>query len=657
MDEAGVIAGFYLLDRGPGGKLTVGGLRGCGVADKRDATRRLLAVQVPDGVAPRARILSGQFAAPVPNTVMPLDHGPGRDEAGQEGYFILCPALPGPALDAAPARWSDAEVINGLLLPAAAALEMLYDRGLTHRAIRPNNVFRAGPGEKVVLGPFWAAPPGGLQPAAYEPPYSAICLPAGRGEGSIADDVYALGVTMLWCLLGGQVPWPDGLGVISAKLEQGSLAALTGTARLGGSMTDLLRVMLAEDPDHRPLPSLLLDPAQARSRRLATRPAQRAQRALLVGQHEAWSTRELTFAMAREPDRAAALVKTGAVDRWLRRMLNDGQAAVRLEDVIHAHQDDDVAEDARTEPLLVMRAIAVLDPLAPLAWRGVALFPDGLGAALAAATHGPAASAPVAAALEELVAFDIIGQWPGCLARRRDAEGLRQFSRDVRSMLGTRGPAGGLKRVVYSLNPLLACASKLLGGRIAARAGDLLPALEAASASADRKRPPLDGHLAAFIASTADTPVMSELGATDAMTSAKERMAVLGLYGRLQLRLHPAPLPGLAGWLLECGLIELTSWQSFRARKDMAEKLAAEAKAGQIAAMVLLLRNDAAVQADRAGAEQAALRLQAITIELGQLRYGTTHRDEVARRNGQEIAAAAGLTSAMGAALVLALTG
>jgi hypothetical protein len=287
----------------------------------------------------------------------------------------------------------------------------------------------------------------------------------------------------------------------------------------------------------------------------------------------------------------------------------------------------------------------------------VALFPDGLGAALAAATHGPAASAPVAAALEELIAFDIIGQWPGCLARRRDAEGLRQFSRDARSMLGTRKPVGGLKRVVYSLNPLLACASKLLGGRMAARAVDLLPALEAASASADRKVPPLDAHIAAFVAASADTPVLAELGATDAMTAPKERMAVLGLYGRLQLRLHPEPLPGLAGWLLECGLIDLTSWQSFSTRKQMAEKLAAEAKAGQIAAMILLLRNDAAIQADRAGAEHAALRLQQITIELGQLKYGAQHRDDTARRNGQEIAAAAGLMSAMGAALVLALTG
>jgi hypothetical protein len=73
--------------------------------------------------------------------------------------------------------------------------------------------------------------------------------------------------------------------------------------------------------------------------------------------------------------------------------------------------------------------------------------------------------------------------------------------------------------------------------------------------------------------------------------------------------------------------------------------------------MVLLLRNDAALAADRAGAEQAAARIFAITAELGQLYSGAAYRKEAARRSGQEIAAAAGLTAAMGAALVLALTG
>ena len=72
--------------------------------------------------------------------------------------------------------------------------------------------------------------------------------------------------------------------------------------------------------------------------------------------------------------------------------------------------------------------------------------------------------------------------------------------------------------------------------------------------------------------------------------------------------------------------------------------------------MVLLLRNDAAQTADRAGAEQALARMAAIAAELAQLQGGGKHRAAACRRSGQEIAASVGLIASMCAALVLALS-
>ena len=41
-----------------------------------------------------------------------------------------------------------------------------------------------------------------------------------------------------------------------------------------------------------------------------------------------------------------------------------------------------------------MRAVAVLDPLAPMCWDGLILWPDAIGTALAAALQDPGRAEP-----------------------------------------------------------------------------------------------------------------------------------------------------------------------------------------------------------------------------------------------------------------------
>jgi hypothetical protein len=480
-----------------------------------------------------------------------------------------------------------------------------------------------------------------------------MCQPAGRGEGSIADDVYALGVTLLWCVLGSAADWTDGVALARRKLELGSLAALAGGARLSGSLQDLLHLMLADEPDHRPMPSVLLEPGQARSRRLATRPPARATRALDIGGESAWFARDLASAIARHPDQGAGLLRTGQVDRWLRRNLGDSGLATRVEECVQRRAAEALGDESRAQAMLVMRTVAVLDPLAPLVWRAASLFPDGLGPLLAWVLAS--ANGPLTVALEELVAHDAITQWCACQTRRRDLPALKQDARDWRGWLATRGPMGGLKRLVYALNPLLQCGSPLLSGHSAARLGDLLPALEAAAAQADKKRPPIDADIAAFAAARADQALVVELGQMDGCATEADRAVVLGFFGRLQLRTHPAPLPRLASWLLESGMIALTRWHSLATRTSLATALASHAQAGQIAPMLALAEDTGARAADRSGAIQAAARLEAIGTERVSLATDAPVRAAGAERAGQDIAAAAGLVATLTAVLALAL--
>jgi hypothetical protein len=656
MDDASAIASYYQLDPTHPAPLSVGGLRAFAAIDRRDSARRVIAVQARSDLPPRAKVLTRLGPGLVPLAMTPLDHGPGRDPGGQEGWFMVCAAPPGPALAASVSApggaWTEAEAVRCLLLPAAAALEALAGRGITHRGIRPDNVFRAGPSQPVTLGPFWATPPASLQPAAFEPSYVAMCPPPARGEGTIADDIYALGALMLWCLLGGPAAWADSPAMLRRKLAQESMPVLSAGASISGGLFELLRLMLAEDPDHRPTPALLLATDQARTRRLATRPQRRAARPIDIGDVQAWSARELAFGVARHPDAALAQIRDGAVDRWLRRMLGDGQLAVHVEEAVAIGDIGDKA-DSRQQSLLLMRAVWAMDPLAPLIWRGIALFPDGIGGALAAAqANGQAA---IVAAIEELVASDIIAQWSVLQTKRRDFAGLRQDLIDWRGWLTTRGPMGGARRLTYGLNALLPCASPLLAGACVARLADLLPALDAAAARADRKRPPFDAHIAAFVAARADAALLADIGHVDGFATAAERRSVLRLFASLQTRLHPVPLPGLAAWLMESGLIDLTLWRNLNIRKSIGGRLAEQAGAGNIASMVRLVHDDAAQQADHVGAEHAAARAAAIEAELAAIQAAAAQRRVDAERVGHAMAAGAAMLAMLGSALALGL--
>ncbi|MGH7153311.1 MAG: hypothetical protein ACREF3_05225, partial [Acetobacteraceae bacterium] len=488
-----LIAGRYAVDTAqklPGA--AGNGLSAFAASDRSGTLDGLMAVQVQRTLPPRADALAA-LTEPIDGVLSPLAHGPAPAPGGEGAYYIICPSPPGPSLEASAGRWTEDALLEQVLRPAARTLDRLERCGVAHRAIRADNVFRDRSGRKVVLGCAWAAPPAAHQPPVYEPPYVAICAPAARGNGTIADDVYALGVLLL-TLAAGRSPLSgiDAAAVVARKLELGSFAALAGGERLPPIIADLLRGMLAEDPDHRPSPALLTEPAAARARRVAARPQRRAQRSLLIGERAVWSTRTLALALAAAPEAGLSALRAGWVDHWLRRSLGEAVLATRIEEAARADAGDGSAGGA----LLLMVAIARLDPLAPLCWQGLSLWPDGLGPALAAAPN-----ADTRERLVGLIATEALGAWAAAREERCDALAMRMEGRRLKAWLDPRAsPDGAQERLLYGLNPLLPCGSRLLDGAWAARLPDLLPALEAAAGRVDqRQSQPVDAQVAAFI--------------------------------------------------------------------------------------------------------------------------------------------------------------
>jgi hypothetical protein len=643
-----LIANQYAVDRARP-LAPVGGLAAFPAIDRASGRTDLIAVQIQRQLAPRPRLMQ-MLSTPLDGMLAPLAYGSVGDAC-----FAIATAPPGPNLLARPGAWSESELLDCVLRPVARVLEHLQQRSVTHRNIRPDNVFQAVPGQPVVLGVAWTAPAAMAQPALFEPPYSAMCLPTGRGDGSIADDVYARGV-LLVCLALGRIPHRnlDEQAVISRKLSLGTYAALAGDDRLPPIIGDLVRGMVAEDPEHRPTPTLLLDPASARGRRVAARPPRRAQRPFTIANRDVWDARSLAYTMAGEPEAGINALRSGILEYWLRRSLGDAQLASHVEELVRQRNVDAAPGDPDTGSPLLMRAICLLDPLAPLCWRGIALWPDGIGPALGAAMG---TDSDTTSRLQDIIAYEEIGNWAAMRADRCDFAMLRVESRQQRSWLQQRGKDNGVQRLTYLLNPLLPCASPLVANRWVARLADLMVALEDVAGRVDHNQTdPVDAHIAAFIAARLERRVDSEVVDADSKSEEVQCLAPLRLLAQIQARLRSGPLPALAGWLADRVGPAIARWHNRQRRGEVRERVTAMVPHGHLTPMLAVLEDPAGRSADVRGARAAETTLMRIDRELSEIANGAAVRSAAAFKVGQEIAAGIGL-AALATVLVVAALG
>jgi hypothetical protein len=628
------------------------GLPAFACIDRRGERAGLMAVRVRADAPARAVALSQLAGVEIPGVALPRAHG-----AVGEACYLVCQAPVGAALTTGRV-WEEAELLTCLLRPVARALARLAELRVTHRAIRLDNLFQERPGAPVMLGAAWAAPAASMQPAAYEPVPVALCPPWARGEGSWADDVYALGVAMV-ALASGEVPLAglEPEAAMRRKAELGDVLALTGRARLSPLLAALARGMLAEEPAHRPSPAMLMDPLAAAARRIATRPARRAGQALRVGVNPAWTARGAALGLALAPKAAATLLGEGALEQWLRRELGDVALAARLEDV----QRRLAGRGAAAEPELLLAAIAVLDPALPLVWRGLALWPDGFATALAAALAGGDARA--LSVLREMVERDVFALWAGYLPDHAEPGRFLRLARPWRAQMDPALPGQGMARLAYGLNPLLACVAPVLAGYAVVRLEDLLPALEAVAERVDRDAAgPLQPDIAVFVAARAERREDRDEAAFLAGDGAREdRLGAARAEARLLVALNartepPSRLPRVAAWLAARARPLLSVYRGRARREALARELDAAAAEGDLEALRAMLDDPRGLAEDHEGALAARGEMARIDALLHALAGAGPARADFATRLGQELAGAIGM-AVLAVTLIMAAFG
>ncbi|MQX36993.1 protein kinase family protein [Roseospira navarrensis] len=543
----------------------------------------------------------------------------------------------------------DQQFAKTLLRPLVMALGELHNNGVMHRAVRPTNLFYADAAEsRIVLGDCATGPVALDQPVACETIESGMCQPEGRGAGNLADDFYALGASAVM-LLTGRNPLIDVADdeIVKRKLTQGSYATLVSDQRVPLNMIEVLRGLLADDKEQRwDFEQLDLWFNGRRMSPVQAKPLKRAQRAFVFMNQEFLSPRHLAHEMATHWDKAAPIVLEGKLEIWLRRGLEDNQLADQVAMAIRNAAAGSQHSRGGINDLALANVLIVMDPDAPIRFRGFRAHMDGFGGVLSAAIARGQDTKP----FTEVILAEIPKMWLG--VRDHFSPEYVQLDgtfRELREFLIDGVNKGsGLERCLYEMNESQQCMSKLFEKDLVLTIRDVLPALDRLGARMDSKTHPLDRHVVAFVAARFPKEIGPQLLALNESDPKRSTLGMLSLLAVLQWRLGPEAVHGLCSWV--GGLMGpiINSYQSRERRRWLEREIPRLVRKGSLPELYNFVDDAEERKSDfdeyrRARAEWSAANHQIKALESGQV-----GADENAERMGEKAAA----TGSVGIAIV-----
>ena len=613
------------------------------VEDRRDTGRHLLASICNPGLPPRTDVMAQSKGGHVKGIVPIVEWGPVDWPALGERCMAVIYERPAGGRLAANfaadgANFTELELKNLIAEPIAAALRRLESRNLAHRSIRPNNLFFMDEARQdLVLGDGVTCPPGFDQPLVFETIERGMASQGGRGEGGTPEDVYALGVSLVFLTLGrNPLERLSEDAILAVKAEQGTFTALSRRERIPTSLIEPLRALTSDDASDRwDLERLDNWITGTRMSTVQRKPIAKSEEELTFGGSEHVTPRSLAHAFGQNTAEAAPVIKDGRLDHWLRRSLGDGKLADTVSEAVKEIQGPDPGAPCDDE-LLVAKVCSLLDPLGPVRYRGFAFMPDGFGPALALEIlRRGEAQVPVEAVLR-----DIPAMWFDAQRSLHPGSGVveRSFARQ-RVNLQRPEIGYGIERCLYELNPGLPCQSELVIEDYVAKIEDLLPALDDAANRVDGTTNPVDRHVAAFIAAWTESDTSAYLAALadpDPKTSSVGLLSILSL---LQWRLNTGPMINLTSWVGGQLGPAISGYHSRTTRRELEREIPRLIRQGSLPDIYDLIDNREKRRADEDGFANAVVQYEATDVEIERNESSDSARAETAETIGQQISA------------------
>jgi hypothetical protein len=621
-----------------------------GVHDRLNADRAVFALMCDPELPPRADALEKLKDCPSRALLRLLDYGVVPwPESGDHRCILIYEWPEGtklvPSMDREFEPMPEADIIKRVIAPVAGLLDNFADMDMTHGTINPTNMFTSIDGaSQIIVGENASASPWYHQPAAFLPINLTQAMPAGRGAGSIADDIYALGVSVLMLILGKDpAAGRTNMELLQSKIEHGSFITLAGRTRVPALLREPLRGMLEDRLDRRwQISDLHTWISERRLKSYHHGQIERAQRAFAFNGKSFHQPRALAQELVSNWESIKLAEKGHEVLTWARRGLCDDVVG---DVVLNAMENSDrtAASNGSVNPAFVARLAMALDHKAPVRYRHIAAHPDAFGALLAAKfTETDSVRDITEAIVEDL---------PGFCLRIQDGDESKnnkmvsKFGRLMRVLKNTQ-IGFGVERCLYEMNPYQYCRSPLIARQKIMQIGDLLPALERVSGE-QHKGPPFDQHIAAFIATHLNVELQSMLTlASDARDPERAALGMLGVLATLQAQVDRKPYPGVARWLAKYLKPTVESFRHKMWREKVESELPNLVGRGDITSLYIYLANGEIRQRDRNGYTAAVAEFAKLTAEKSFLNsYGLNDPTRVQEYGHQLAAGLAGLVS------------
>lgn len=524
-------------------------------------------------------------------------------------------------------------LVDTILPLIADMLAKMNELHVSHRAIRPDNIYFDADRKQLTVGECFSVPAGMAQPAIFEPIERAMCTPAGRGEGETADDLFALGVTILFLVLGYNPAAgiaPDVL--LERRRQMGSYNAIVGEKRVPPELIQLIRSLLRDRADERwSVDDLLgwLDNGRGTAMQATSRVE--CERPFAFGNRKYNTPSGLALGLAADWDAAREIVSDRTVEKWVDKELKDKRCSAAIAKCRISGVD---GPRTISDDLLLARTLSALDPCGPLRYRGLAVMLDGIGPLMASLIGDEVRMKQVVEMLNGKLHQFVMDQYgrPTYSMFRAD-EALTR----VMPLLGQSAPGFGVERVLYELNPGLTCQSPLV---LADNVNDVTQLLRALEANVAVNGAIFDRHIAAFVASRISGSVDRDLNDVSlARSSGDKLLAQLRLFSYAQGKSDAIELPGLCDYFLAESTAILETFHNLPLRGKLANAARLAAETGELAKIEKVLGSEKMRRWDDRGFAAARKEFRGAGQRIGDLQASFETIPERSRMAGKQIAA------------------